>query len=93
MRTQSANAHSAVFGLISWAFGVIFAVLGVLNLFLVHPVPGVFYLLVSLVYLPPMGAVLHRRFGFALPIAVKIVLGLAILWATLAMGELVDRVD
>lgn len=75
---------------ISWIFGIVFFSIGVLNLFLVHPVPGIFYLLLSFVYSPPANAILKRRFGFSIPLAVKIILGLAIVWATLAVGELAE---
>ncbi len=76
--------------IISWIFGVIFFVTGILNAFLVHLVPGVFYLLLSFIYLPPANAILKKRFGFSIPFVAKIILGLFILWGTLAVGELVE---
>ena len=69
---------------------MVFVVIGVLNVFLVHPVPGVFYLLLSSVYIPPTDAILKKRFSFSIPLAVKIVLGLVILWGTLAVGDLAE---
>ena len=75
---------------ISWAFFVTFSVIGVLNLFLVHPVPGAFYIIVALVYLPRVNSALKRKFGFSIPLAVKVVLGLALLWATLEVGDLAE---
>jgi len=56
----------------------------------VHPVPGIFYLLLSLVYFPPINTLLKKRFGFAIPTVVKIIFGLVILWATLAVGDLAE---
>lgn len=76
--------------IISWIFGIVFFVIGVLNIFLVHPVPGVFYLLLSLMYLPQTNTILKKRFGFSIPLVAKIVLGLVILWGTLAVGELAE---
>ena len=76
--------------IISWAFCVTFVVIGVLNLFLVHPVPGAFYIIVALIYLPRVNSVLKKKFGLSIPLAAKIVLGLALLWATLAVGELAE---
>lgn len=80
----------ATSNIISWVFCINFILLGVLNLFLVHPVPGVFYLVLSLIYLPKTNAFLKQRIGFAIPLAVKVILGLMVLWATLAVGDLAE---
>jgi hypothetical protein len=76
--------------IINWIFGVVFFVIGVLNAFLVHLVPGVFYLILSCVYFPPVNAILKKKFGLSIPFAVKIILGLVILWGTLAVGDLAE---
>ena len=49
----------------------VFAI-GVLNLFLVHPVPGIVGLLLSLVYFPPATALLKEKTGWTIPPAIKI---------------------
>ncbi|HEY0169380.1 MAG TPA: hypothetical protein VGB75_20255 [Jatrophihabitans sp.] len=79
--------------MIGWLFGVVFFMIGVLNAFLVHPVPGVFYLLLSTVYLPPAYTVLSEKSGLAIPLSVKLVVGLVVSWGTLAVGDLVDMID
>ncbi|MFH1412436.1 MAG: hypothetical protein ABIG10_00185 [bacterium] len=79
--------------IISWIFGIVFFVIGVLNMFLVHPVPGGFYLLLSLVYFPPVSAIFKKRLGFSIPYIVKIILGFVILWGTLAVGELMEMFE
>ncbi len=84
------NNKSNVCKIINWIFGVAFIVIGVLNLFLVHPVPGIFYLLLSFLYFSPANTFLKKRFGFSIPIVVRIILGLAILWGTLAVGDLAE---
>ena len=76
-----------------WLFSIIVFAIGVLNLFLVHPVPGVVYLLLSFVYLPPANAVLRERFGFCIPTLVKIILGIVIIWFTLGVSDLGDMID
>ncbi|MCF7802606.1 MAG: hypothetical protein K9N57_00285 [Candidatus Marinimicrobia bacterium] len=76
--------------IISWLFGAVFLTLGVLNGWLVHPVPGVFYLLVALLYSPMGSTILKERFGLLMPFGVKINLGLVILWGTLAVGDLAE---
>jgi hypothetical protein len=79
--------------IIGWIFGIIVLTIGVLNLFLVHPVPALFYLLLSLVYFPPANAVLRKRFGFSIPLAVKIVLSIFIIMFTLGVSDLGDMID
>ncbi|GGK70311.1 hypothetical protein ACD591_03970 [Rufibacter glacialis] len=76
-----------------WAFGTLVFIIGVLNLFLVHPVPGIAYLLLSLVYWPPVNAHLKRRFNFSIPAALKILLGIVLLLFTLGVSDLGDMMD
>jgi len=76
--------------IISWIFGIVFFVTGILNLILVHPVPGIFYLLLSLIYFPFVCSFAKKKIGFALPFWMKVVLGLIILWGTLAVGDLAE---
>ena len=77
----------------SWIFGIAVFATGVLNVFLVHPVPGVIYLLLSCVYFPPASATLEKRFGFSIPLLVKIILGLVIVQFTLGVSDLGDMID
>ena len=60
---------------------------------LVDPRPGVIYLLLSFVYFPPANAILKKRFGFSIPLVVKIILGIVIIWFTLVVSELGDMFD
>ena len=90
--SEKALTHDriATWNIISWAFGMLFVGIGVSNLILVHPVPGIFYLLLSLVYVPQVNVVLKRWSGFSVPLIVKVILGLAVLWATLAVTDLAE---
>ena len=90
MIAKSTNSNLAVIGIINWIFGIAFFAIGVLNVFLVHPVPGVFYLLLSFVYFPPANAILKERFGFSIPLVVKLILGLVIVWFTLGVSDLAE---
>ena len=90
MIARSTNPNSAVSSIISWMFGVAFFAIGVLNLVLVHPVPGIFYLLLSFVYFPPANAILNERLGFSIPLVVKIILGLVVVWFTLGVSDLAE---
>ena len=63
----------------SWIFSIAVFATGVLNVFLVHPVPGIIYLLLSFVYFPPANDKLKERFGSSIPLVVKIILGIVII--------------
>ena len=82
-----------VWGKSGWAFGLLVMIIGVLNLFLVHPVPGSVYLLLSLVYLPPANAIFRKRLGFPIPLVVKLALGIVIILFTLGVSDLGDMID
>jgi hypothetical protein len=79
--------------MIGWIFSIIVLAIGILNLFLVHPVPALVYLLLSLVYLPPANAILKKRLGFSIPLVVKIILGIIIIMFTLGVSDLGDIID
>lgn len=77
----------------SWLFGAVVFIIGVLNLVLVHPVPGLIYLFLSLVYFPPANDFLKKATGLSIPVAVKIILGIFIIWFTLGISDLGDMID
>lgn len=76
--------------MMGWTFGVVFLVIGVLNALLVHPVPGIFYILLSCIYVPPANALLKKRLHLSVPPVVQLIVGLVILWGTLAVGDLAE---
>jgi hypothetical protein len=45
----------------------------------------------SLLYIPGTSAQVKKLTGFSIPVIVKIVLALFILWAALGVGELFDK--
>ena len=84
--------------IISWIFGIAVFAAGVVNTFWGNdPGFGVFTLLLSFVYFPPTSAILNalaeRWIGFSIPKIGKIVLGIFIVWATLGVGELFDKIE
>ena len=79
--------------LINIAFFVILFTIGISNLLLVHGVPGFVFLAVSLIYLPVTNNWMRNRFGFGIPIAFKIILGLILIWFTLGVSDLGDMID
>ena len=79
--------------IISWILGLLVFAIGMANLILIHPVPGIIGLLLSLLFFPPVNDVLKKTVGFTIPFAVKIVLALFIFWFTLGISDLGDMID
>jgi hypothetical protein len=79
-------------GIISWALGLVVLAIGISNLLLIHPVPGAFFMLLSLVYFPPVNTMLRKRTGFTIPTMAKIILGIIIIWFTLGVSDLGDMI-
>lgn len=75
---------------LSWFLMILFISLGFMNLILIHPVPGIFYILFSLLYFPPLAALAANRLGFSIPYILKIIAAFIILWGTLAVGDLAE---
>jgi hypothetical protein len=80
--------------IISSLFTVVFFAIGVVNTFWGNdPFFGVFIVLLSFVYLPPANALVKKITGFSVHPTVKILLGVFILWASLGVGELFDKIE
>ena len=88
------NNKSTLGNIIGWVFGTVVLAIGVVNLFWGNdPGFGVFLLLLSFVFFPPVNDIVRKRFGFAIPLVVKIILGAFIIWASIGVGELFDKID
>ena len=80
--------------ILSWVFGTIALAIGFINTFWGNDTYfGIFIIGLSLVYFLPVSDISRKLFGFPIPPAVKIILGLFILWAAIGVGELFDKVD
>ena len=85
-----------IWNIISWIFGILVFAIGVVNVFWGNdPGFGVFILLLSFIYFLPVNAILRKMTGFSIPRMgiVKIVLGILIIWASVGVGELFDKID
>ena len=90
------NNTSIIGNIISWLFGTVFFAIGVVNTFWGNdPGFGVFILLLSFVYFLPVNAILKKMTGFSIlgMGLVKLLLGIFILWASLGVGELFDKIE
>lgn len=80
--------------LINWICGILFSAIGIINVFWGNdPQFGIFIIFLSLVFFPPINHFLIKRTKFYIPIWLKIIIGIFILWASLGVGELADKVD
>jgi len=79
--------------ILSWIFALLLFVIGILNVILVHPVPGLIYFLLSFLYSPPAGNFLKERFGFVVPRVIKIAFAILILMFTLGVSDFGDMID
>ena len=88
------NNQSTIGNIISWLFGIVAFAIGVVNTSWGNdPGFGVFILLLSFAFFPPVNTLLRKWTGFAIPVIVKIVLAIFIIWASLGVGELFDKID
>lgn len=76
--------------ILSWFLMILFIIIGVMNIIKVHPVPGIFYILISLFFYPPLDRITKLRFSFIIPYIIKIIIAFVILWVTLAVGDLAE---
>ena len=78
---------------LNWLFAVLFSAIGLVNCFVGNdPEFGVFILLLSLLFYPPLRLAFQQKTGWTIPSFVLIVLGLFVLWSSLGVGELLDKI-
>lgn len=80
----------------SWIFGILAAAIGIVNTFWGNdPGFGIFVLLLSLLYFLPVNELLKKTTGFRIPKKgwIKVGVGVFIIWASLGVGELFDKID
>ena len=88
------NSKSIAWNTISVIFGLAFLAIGLINTFWGNdPEFGGFIVLLSFIYFPPVNTVIRRWMGFSIPVIAKIVLGLFIIWASLGVGELFNKIE
>ena len=88
------NDKPGILDPISWIFGFVVFAIGIVNSFWGNdPFFGVFIILLSFVYFPPVTALLRKMTGFNIPRFVKIIIGVFIMWAALGVGELFDKIE
>ncbi|MBF9237252.1 hypothetical protein I2I05_07565 [Hymenobacter sp. BT683] len=88
------NSSPAILDIIGWLFGLVALAIGVINTFWGNdPGFGVFVMLLAFVFFPPVDNFIKGKTGFAVPRIAKWLLGFFILWASVGVGELFDKID
>lgn len=87
------KSKSVVWDVMGWFFGLVFLLIGLVNAFWGNdPEFGVFIVVLSLVFFPPVHKIIKDWTGYGIHYGIKIALGLFILWAALGVGELFDKI-
>lgn len=80
--------------IISWIFGVVFLLIGVINMFWGNDAGyGIFIFVLSFVFFPPLDARFTEKTGYKVHWILKILLGLFIIWTALGVGELFTKIE
>ena len=74
--------------IVSLVFGLLLLTIGIMNVFMVHPIPGIIYILVSLIFFPPTNNLLKKTLNFTIPFKLKLIIFILIMWFTLGVEEL-----
>ncbi len=94
--THTLEKPSLVLKVLSWIFGLLFIVIGIVNTFWGDdPGFGVFIILLSLVYFIPVDTIVTAMTGIILPRfgLIKVLIALFIIWASVGVGELFDKIE
>lgn len=78
----------------SWFFGIVFLAVGLINTFWGNDTGyGIFIILLSFVFFPPVTAFFKKISGIPIHLVVKVILALFIIWSALGVAELPDKID
>ncbi|PKV62831.1 hypothetical protein [Pontibacter ramchanderi] len=79
---------------VSWLAGFLFLAIGFINTFWGNDGGyGLLVIILAHVYFPPMATVLQEATGYTIPLPVRIILALFILWSALGVAELDDKIE
>ena len=88
------NVKIKFYAIAGCLIGMLFSLIGVINICWGNdPLFGFFILMLSLVFYPGFNPLAKKITGYTIPMIVKIGLGLFILWASLGVGELFDKIE
>jgi hypothetical protein len=79
--------------LFNWAFSLVLMLVGMLNIFLIHLVPGLIYFLLVCLYFPAITDFIEKKWGLKIPFWAQIFLAIPISMFTLGVSDLGDMMD
>jgi hypothetical protein len=80
--------------ILGWCCGITFSLIALINIFWGNDtVFGIFLLLLSLSYIPTIDELIALRTGIQLPVWSKIAIALFIIWSSIGVGELFEKID
>ena len=86
--------QSVLISFTGWTFGIIFLSVGLINTFWGNDTGyGLLIVLASLVFFPPVNTRFKEMLGFSIPVLLKVVTGLFIVWTALGVGELFGKIE
>ena len=86
--------RTRVGSIVSLLTGLLFSFIGFVNLCWGNdPFFGAFILFLSLLYYPPVQHLIQKKTGYTIPNIAKIGIALFIIWASVGVGELFDKID
>ena len=92
----TSNGNSIFENIISWIFGTFSLAIGITNTFWGNdPQFGIFIILLSVIYFLPVELLIKKVAFFSVPnmFIIKIIIAVFIIWASLGVGELFDKID
>jgi hypothetical protein len=88
------NNKSMVLDITGWLFGILVFAIGIVNTFWGNDAGfGVFIMLLSFVFFPPVTTLVKQKIGITIPRIAKIGLGVLIIWAAVGVGELFNKIE
>lgn len=80
--------------LLQTLLGILFALIGIINIFWGNdPEFGVFVFLLSFIFYPFIQDAVTKWSGYSIHWGIKLAIALFILWASLGVGELFDKIE
>ena len=78
------------YDLIAYSFAFILCAVGILNIVYIHPVPGISYIMLSMLYLPQANQFFQITFRFMIPAVIKIIVAVILFFFTMGVSDLGD---
>ncbi len=79
---------------LNWTFALLFSAVGMVNILVGNDLEyGVFIVLVSLFFYPPIHIAIEKKTGWTIPKVLLVLLALFIIWSSLGVGELWAKIQ